>query len=191
MKREKKTRENHSGFAERLAQANIGEPLHILRMRLQTKRSQTPNHMYYKCQYFSQDDPTVSYVGYLSADMKEASLQDMRFIKTDGAVCESEAVNSVIRSFAIRPYGAELIHIRRRATESGNNIFGRVVNNTQQPIYYYKLGKDGKVTAGPYQLQERARLLRSENCYLFTDEERSFTLYLTGSRNELWLIPTH
>ena len=174
---------------EKIKATAVGEALHIFLTRLKTKRSQTVSHLYCKCQYFSVKEPNKTYLGYLAGGKKEASFSDMVFISSDATTPEVDPVDLRIRLFAVRPYGNNLMYVRRQAAQSGSDIFGKVINNTQAPIYYYKLGKDGKINSAPRKLQERAKLLRTETCYLFTDAERTFTLYLTGSRNELWQLP--
>lgn len=178
-------------FAEKLAASPFGESLLIFLARFRAKRSQTPSRFYCECQYFSQADPCVSYIGYLAAGKKEASFKEMKFIRSDGAPAPAGAISENVLHFAAKPYGSELMYIRRQAMESGADIFGKVINNTRDPILYYKLDKNGKITTSPRRLSERAVPLRSETCYLFTDENRSFTLYLKGSRNELWQMPTY
>lgn len=177
-------------LTERLAATPLGESLLITLARFRAKRSQTPAHFYYECQYFSQAEPCVSYVGYLAAGTKEASFKGMQFIRCDGTPAEPGAISEKVQHLAVSPYGGELMYIRRQAMESGADIFGKVISNTRDPILYYKLDNNGRIVSPPYRLSERAKFLRGETCYLLTDENRSFTLYLTGSRNELWELPT-
>ena len=176
-------------WLEKIMTTAVGEAIYIFITRLKTKRSQVADHLYCKCQYFTRNEPNRTFLGYLAAGRKEASFADMVFISADGSVPADDPVEAKIRLFAVRPCGNNLMYVRRQAAQSGADIFGKVVSNTQDPIYYYKLGKDGKIQSAPRKLQERAKLLRSETCYLFTDAGRSFTLYLTGSRNELWQLP--
>ncbi|MBQ3518447.1 MAG: hypothetical protein IJA31_03910 [Clostridia bacterium] len=178
-------------LTEKLAATAFGESLLIAHARFMAKRSQTPSRFYYKCQYFTQAQPCTSYVGYLAAGIKEASFKDMQFIRSDGMPAENGAISENVLHFTVRPYGSELMYIRRRAMESGADIFSKVISNTREPILYYKLDKDGKITTPPRKLSERAAVFRAQTCYLFTDENRSFTLYLQGSRNELWELPTY
>ncbi|MBE6812152.1 MAG: hypothetical protein E7523_04645 [Ruminococcaceae bacterium] len=192
MKKEKNANGStkRSKLTEKLAATPFGEGLLITLARFKAKRSQTPIHFYYECQYFSQEAPCVSYVGYLAAGTKEASFKGMKFIRSDGAPAESGDISEKVLHFAVKPYGSDLMYIRRQAIESGADIFGKVISNTRDPILYYKLDKNGKIISPPKRLSERAVFLRSQTCYLLTDENRSFTLYLKGSRNELWELPT-
>lgn len=189
MKKTTSDNSRHGAWVEKLMSTAIGEAFYIFITRLKTKRSQIPDHLYCKCQYFTRNDPTRTFLGYLAAGRKETSFENMVFIASDGSVPEQDPVEAKIRLFAVRPYGNNLMYVRRQAAQSGSDIFGKAVSNTQDPIYYYKLSKSGKIQSSPRKLQERAKLLRSETCYLFTDAGRSFTLYLTGSRNELWQLP--
>ena len=190
MKKESTAPRKQNKVIEKIAASPFGEVLLIAVARLRARHSQTPTHIYYECQYFSQENPHASYVGYLAAGTKEASFRHMRFLHADGSVAKEDEISDQVLYLAAKPYGSELMYIRRQAVESGSDIFGKVINNTRDPILYYKLDKNGKIVTPPRRLSERAKLLRSDTCYLFTDESRSFTLYLTGSRNELWKLPT-
>ena len=190
VKRENNTPRKQNKLTEKIAASPFGEVFLIALARVRAKRSQTPTHFYYECQYFAENEPYQSCVGYLSAGTKEASLRNMRFIRADGTQTAEGEICASVQHLAVKPYGGELMYVRRQAVESGTDIFGKVINNTREPILFYKLDKNGKAVSGPRRLSERAKLLRTQTCYLFTDENRSFTLYLTGSRNELWKLPT-
>lgn len=190
MRKDTSTNGRLNPLTEKITATAVGEAFYIFIARLKTKRSQIPSHLYCKCLYFTADDPHSTFPGYLAAGKKEADFADMVFIRSNASVPQTDPVDPRLRLFAVRPYGNNLMYVRRKAAQSGTDIFGKVINSTQSPIYYYKLGKDGKIQSAPRKLQERAKLLRTETCYLFTDAERSFTLYLTGSRNELWQLPT-
>lgn len=191
MKKEKNANNGkRNKLSEKLAATPFGESLLIAIARFRAKRSQTPTRFYCECQYFSQANPCVSFVGYLAAGSKEASFRDMKFIRSDGTPAEVGDISEKVLHFAVKPYGSDLMYVRRQAMESGADIFGKVISNTREPVLYYKLDKNGKIVSMPHRLSERAVFLRSRTAYLFTDENRSFTLYLKGSRNELWELPT-
>ncbi len=193
MKREKSVskKAKSSKWTEKIAAVPFGDRLLMQLDRLKARRAQTPSSFYCTCQYFSEQTPTCSYVGYLAADKKEALFTEMRFIHSDGTPAESTNIDAKVLQFAVRPYGKDLMYIRRRALESGAGIFGRVISDTHEPVLYYKLDKNGKITTPPRRLAERAVVFRAQTRYLFTDESRSFTLYLQGSRNEMWEMPTY
>ena len=193
MKREKSAGSSalRMRLTEKIAEAPFGDRLLMHMDRLKAKRSQTPSRFYCRCQYFSEADPYSSCIGYLATERKEASFGKMKFIRCDGTPVEKGDIDDKVLQFAIRPYGSGLMYIRRRAVDSGADIFSRVISNTREPILYYKLDGNGKITTPPRRLTERAAVFRAQTCYLFTDENRSFTLYLQGSRNELWEMPTY
>lgn len=177
-------------FLDRIVTTRFGETLFIYIARLRSRRSQAPSHVYYKCAYYSSENPQFSYLGYLTAGKKEASFMQMKFMTHDANTAPENNVNAHVRLLAMRPYGGTLMHIRRQAAEQGDHIFGKAVSNVKSPLFYYRLDREGKVVGKPRQLLDRAKLLRSETCYLFTDENRTFSLFLAASRTEFWDLPT-
>ena len=177
---------------EKIKDTSLAQAVELLKMRFDAHNTRMPQRMHYKCQYYIFDEAaqrTRVYIGSLCGSKAEACLRDMVFISSDGYEELPEDDRTRIQNLAVRPLGDRLLNVRQRESEGGRGVFRFSSRNRQETIYYYRLDTDGKAIYAPQKLQTGSGVLLTDRCYLLTDEQRTFALYLQGSENELWNLP--